>query len=99
MNLVAKEFIASRYDEDGVLILSRFTGSARELGDALLVNPFSIEEMAEAMHSALTMPEEERRRRMQRMRAQVEKNNVYRWAGRILSSLLKFDFPEGSDGE
>lgn len=99
MNLVAKEFIASRFDEDGVLILSRFTGSARELSDALLVNPFSVEEMAEAMHSALTMSDDERRRRMQRMRAQVERNNVYRWAGRILSCLLKFDFPEGTDGE
>lgn len=98
MNLVAKEFVASRYDEDGVLILSRFTGAARELGDAILVNPFSIGEIAEAMNTALTMPEDDRRRRMQRMRAKVKKNNVYRWAGRILSTLLRFDFPEGSDG-
>ena len=72
MNLVAKEFIASRHDGDGVLILSRFTGSARELGDdALMINPFSIAEIAEAIDQALTMPEEERRRRMERMRAQV----------------------------
>ncbi len=98
MNLVAKEFVASRHDEDGVLILSRFTGSARELGDAILVNPFSIGEIAEAMHSALSMADDERRRRMQRMREQVEKNNIYRWAGRILSGLLAFDFPEGSNG-
>ena len=98
MNLVAKEFVASRHDEDGVLILSRFTGAARELVDGILINPFSIGEVAEAMHSALSMPEDERRRRMQRMRAQVEKNNIYRWAGRILSGLLAFDFPEGSDG-
>ena len=98
MNLVAKEYVASRYDEDGVLILSRFTGSARELTDALLINPFAIEETAEAVHRALTMPEDERRRKMQRMRAQVSRNNVYRWAGRILSSLLKFDFPEGGEG-
>jgi trehalose-6-phosphate synthase len=97
MNLVAKEFVASRIDEDGVLILSRFAGSARELTDALLVNPFSIAEIAEAIHLALTMPGEERRKRMQRMREQVSRNNVYRWAGRILSSLLKFDFPEGSE--
>jgi trehalose 6-phosphate synthase len=97
MNLVAKEFVASRHDEDGVLILSRFTGSARELDDALLVNPFSIEQIAESVHMALSLPEEERSRRMRRMRAQVEKNNVYRWAGKILSSLLKFDFPEDSD--
>ncbi len=99
MNLVAKEYIASRHDEDGVLILSRFTGSARELDDAILVNPFSVGEIAESMHAALTMSEEERRRRMQRMRAHVQKKNVYRWAFRILSSLLKFDFPEGADGE
>jgi trehalose 6-phosphate synthase len=95
MNLVAKEFVASRHDDDGVLVLSRFTGSARELGDAILVNPFSIGEIAEAMFTALEMPEEERRRRMQRMRAHVKEYNVYRWAGRVLSSLLKFDFPEG----
>jgi trehalose 6-phosphate synthase len=97
MNLVAKEFVASRHDDDGVLILSRFTGSARELGDAILVNPFSIGEIAEAIFTALEMPEEERRRRMQRMRAHVKEYNVYRWAGRILSSLLKFDFPEETD--
>jgi trehalose-6-phosphate synthase len=97
MNLVAKEFVASRHDDDGVLILSRFAGSAHELGDALLVNPFSIGEIADAIHCALTMPVDERRRRMHRMRAQVETNNVYRWAGRILSILLKFDFPNGSE--
>jgi trehalose 6-phosphate synthase len=97
MNLVAKEFVASRHDGDGVLILSRFAGSARELSDALLVNPFSVEEIADAVHSALAMPEDERRRRMERMRAQVAKNNIYRWAGRILSGLLKFDFPEDSE--
>src|SRR5206468_4561808 len=68
MNLVAKEFVASRADEDGALILSRFTGAARELTTALLVNPFGIDEIADAMHQALEMPEEERRRRMQRMR-------------------------------
>ena len=84
--------------DDGVLILSRFTGSARELSDALLINPFAIEEIAEAIHRALTMPEDERRRKMQRMRAHVSRSNVYRWAGRILSSLLKFDFPEGGEG-
>src|SRR6185437_3415082 len=61
MNLVAKEYAASRFDEEGVLILSRFTGSARELIDALPINPFSIEETAEAMHQALSMPVEEQR--------------------------------------
>ncbi len=99
MNLVAKEFVASRFDDDGVLILSQFTGAARELKDALLVNPFAIEEMAEAMREALEMPEEERRRRMQRMRAEVAGNNIFRWAGKIISALLKFDFSEEVRGE
>jgi len=94
MNLVAKEFVASRFDEDGVLILSRFTGAARELTDALLVNPFAIDEMAEALLQALTMPEDERRKRMQKLRAMVAENNIYRWAGKYLSTLLKFEFPE-----
>jgi trehalose 6-phosphate synthase len=77
-----------------VLILSQFTGSARELTDALQVNPFAVQELAEAMHHALTMPPEERARRMRRMREHVERHNVYRWAGKVLSELLKFDFPE-----
>ncbi|MFO0887644.1 MAG: trehalose-6-phosphate synthase [Isosphaeraceae bacterium] len=97
MNLVAKEFVACRFDDDGVLILSRFTGSARELPDAVPINPFSIAETAEAIHQAFSMPPEERQRRMRRMREQVERNNVYRWAGKILSGLLKFDFPGDSD--
>jgi alpha,alpha-trehalose-phosphate synthase [UDP-forming] len=96
MNLVSKEYIASRFDEDGVLILSRFTGAQRELGDALAVNPFAVDETAEAIHQALAMPESERQRRMRRMREQVAYNNVYRWAGKILSNLLKFDLPGGN---
>ncbi len=94
MNLVAKEFVASRFDDGGALILSRFTGAARELKDAILVNPFSIEELADAMREALQMPAEERRRRMHRMRAEVAGNNIFRWAGKIISALLKFDFTE-----
>jgi alpha,alpha-trehalose-phosphate synthase [UDP-forming] len=94
MNLVAKEYVASRSDEDGVLILSQFTGAARELTDALLVNPFSPEELTEAMHQALEMPEPQRRKRMQRMRAAVARNNIYRWAGKILSELLRFEVPD-----
>jgi trehalose 6-phosphate synthase len=94
MNLVAKEFVASRFDEDGVLILSRFTGAARELTSAVQVNPFAVDQVAEAIHQALEMPEEERRRRMQRMRTVVSENNIYRWAGKVLSALLKFEFPE-----
>jgi trehalose 6-phosphate synthase len=94
MNLVAKEFVARRVDGDGVLVLSHFTGAARELPDALLVNPFAPHEIADAMKQALDMPADERAKRMRRMREQVAENNVYRWAGKILSSLLKFDFPE-----
>jgi trehalose-6-phosphate synthase len=95
MNLVAKEFVASRTDEDGALVLSLFTGSARELTDALLVNPFAIDQIADAMRCALEMPPEERQRRMRRMRAAVASNNVYRWAGKILSALLRIEIPEG----
>ena len=94
MNLVAKEFVASRMDEDGVLLLSQFAGSALELTDAILFNPFAIDEMAEAIHQAVEMPAAERKKRMQRMRSAVQDNNVYRWAGKILSALLKFDIPE-----
>jgi alpha,alpha-trehalose-phosphate synthase [UDP-forming] len=99
MNLVAKEFVASRVDEDGVLILSRFTGAARELTHALLVNPFAVEEQADALHQALEMPEEERHRRMSRLRGVVAENNVYRWAGKLLSTLLKLEFPENAYAE
>jgi trehalose-6-phosphate synthase len=94
LNLVAKEFVASRFDGDGTLILSEFTGAAWELTDAILVNPYSQDEMAEAILLALTMPEPERRKRMQRMRQAVADNNIYRWAGKILHALLKFDFPD-----
>ncbi len=94
MNLVAKEFVASRIDGDGVLILSAFTGAARELTDALIVNPFSPDEMAEAMHTALNMPASDRRRRMNRMRAAVAGNNVYRWAGTIMLALAGMDVQE-----
>lgn len=97
MNLVAKEFVASRVDEDGVLVLSKFTGAARELKDALLINPFSIEECAEAYRIALQMYPEERSRRMRKMREVVEQNNVYRWAGKFLSELAKIEFPETAD--
>jgi len=93
MNLVAKEYVASRVDGDGALILSEFAGASRELTDAVLVNPFDEGETADAIRQALAMPEEERRRRMQRMRAVVEENNIYRWAGKIVSALLKFEFP------
>jgi trehalose 6-phosphate synthase len=84
MNLVAKEFVASRNDDDGVLILSQFTGAARELPEALVVNPYDADECATALHVALTMPLRARRARMQLMRGLVHEFNVYRWAGRML---------------
>jgi len=100
MNLVAKEFVASRADEDGVLILSQFTGSARELTDAIQVNPFAIDELAAAMAVAAEMPPAERSRRMRRMREHVARHNVYRWGGKVLAELLRFDFPEnGQDAD
>jgi trehalose 6-phosphate synthase len=84
MNLVAKEFVAARDDEQGVLVLSRFTGAARELGDALLVNPYDLEEASAALATALDMPPAEQRERMRAMRSLVAEYNVYRWAGRML---------------
>jgi trehalose-6-phosphate synthase len=87
MNLVAKEFLAARNDEQGALILSRFTGAARELRDALLVNPYDIEQTAEAIRFALEMDPEEKKQRMQRMRKTVKENNVYRWAGNLIGDL------------
>ncbi|MEF8700589.1 MAG: trehalose-6-phosphate synthase [Candidatus Accumulibacter sp. UW26] len=84
MNLVAKEFVASRDDEGGVLILSQFTGAARELPEALIVNPYDADQCAAALHLALTMPANEQRDRMRLMRNLVAEFNVYRWAGRML---------------
>lgn len=89
MNLVAKEFITARDDEQGVLVLSEFAGAARELTDAVLVNPFDVEKLAAGLHTALTMPVEEQQRRMRRMRTQVSDNNIYRWAGMFLSEAYK----------
>lgn len=99
MNLVAKEFVSSRIDDDGVLILSKFTGAGRELKEALHINPFSIEEGADAYLTALQMHADERRRRMQRMREAVEHNNIYRWAGKFISELASLRFPEPADRE
>src|SRR3954462_7698757 len=84
MNLVAKEFVAARDDEQGVLMLSQFTGAARELVEALIVNPYDIEQCAAAMHVALSMSPEEQRTRMRSMRNLVQEFNVFRWAGRML---------------
>ena len=87
MNLVAKEYVAGREDDSGVLILSRFTGASRELREALLVNPYDIEDTADAIRRAVQMPKEEQRERMSRMRSQVREHNIYRWAGLLLSEL------------
>lgn len=87
MNLVAKEYIAAHDDGDGVLVLSKFTGAATELLDALIVNPYDIEGVAGAIHQALEMDLDERRKRMQRMRQYVMDHNIYRWAASILDDL------------
>ena len=89
MNLVAKEYVAGRADDDGVLILSRFTGASHELHDALLVNPYDVEDMAEAIYRAVTMETDERRSRMRRMRAHVREHNIYGWAGLLLAELAR----------
>jgi trehalose 6-phosphate synthase len=88
MNLVAKEFIAARGDHRGVLVLSRFTGAARELHEAVQVNPFAIDEFSDAMHFALAMPEEQQERRMRSLNTRVRSHTVYDWAGGILRAAL-----------
>ncbi len=102
MNLVAKEFVAARDDERGVLVLSQFTGAARELAEALVVNPYDLEEASSALASALTMPAEEQRDRMHAMRAFLAEFNVYRWAGGMLmdaARLRKKEDVRGRVGE
>jgi trehalose 6-phosphate synthase len=84
MNLVAKEFVAARDDEHGVLVLSQFTGAARELPEALVVNPYDVDQCAAALQVALTMPAAEQQDRMRLMRGLIAEFNVYRWAGRML---------------
>ena len=96
MNLVAKEFVASREDERGALILSTFAGAALELTDALLVNPYDVQQVAGAIHRALEMSEEEQATRMQHMRQNVREHNVFRWAANLLSDLteIRIEIPE-----
>jgi trehalose 6-phosphate synthase len=89
MNLVAKEFLAARRDERGVLILSQFTGAARELRDALLVNPYDIDQTAEAIRVALEMEPEEKQMRVHRMRKVIREQNIYRWAGSLITELCE----------
>ncbi len=101
MNLVAKEFVAARHDEQGVLVLSRFTGAARELVDAVLVNPYDIESTANALCRALEMEPEERAARMRRLRKLVKERNIYRWAGNLVAELceVRLDIEEGKPGD
>jgi trehalose 6-phosphate synthase len=89
MNLVAKEFIAARHDERGVLILSRFTGAARELHDAIIVNPYDVGATGEAIAQALTMNENDMAERMRRMRVSVKEHNIYWWAGSLIGALCE----------
>lgn len=89
MNLVAKEYIAARHDDQGVLILSQFTGAARELQDALIVNPYDIGQTSKAIKSALEMPQDEQTKRMQQMRETVQSNNIYRWAGDLVGQMTQ----------
>ena len=87
MNLVAKEYVAARADGKGALILSRFTGASHELNDAFIINPYDTDEVAQAIRSALSMNEEEKTARMNRMRAVIREHNVYRWAENLIAEL------------
>ena len=94
MNLVAKEFIAARDDEGGALILSQFTGAARELRDAIIVNPYDVEQLAEAIRVALEMDTEERQTRMRLLRNNVMRHNVFAWAGSLITELSEIRIEE-----
>lgn len=96
MNLVAKEYVSSRSDDDGALILSRFAGASRELRDAFVVNPYDTDQMAEAIRSALEMDPDERKARMRRMRENVREYNVYRWGANLITELVQVRLPASS---
>jgi trehalose-6-phosphate synthase len=87
MNLVAKEFVAARDDGDGVLVLSALAGASQELRDAVIINPYDVEGFADALLTAIEMPVEDRRARMQAMRRVVAGRNVFGWASDILEGL------------
>lgn len=89
MNLVAKEFVASRFDEKGVLILSKFTGASRELSDSILINPIALDQFADAIKIGIEMDEKEKKQRISKMRDIIRENNIYRWAGKIVGDLRK----------
>lgn len=96
MNLVAKEFVASRIDGDGVLMISEFAGSAETLSEALCINPYDVASVTDAMHAALVMPGSQRRARMASMRARVRAHDVHRWANGFLEALTESGEPAGS---
>ncbi|MDD4183108.1 MAG: trehalose-6-phosphate synthase, partial [Candidatus Omnitrophica bacterium] len=87
MNLVAKEYIAAKNKLNGMLLLSKFTGAARELPEAIQINPYSIEEFADNIKLAIEMPGEEKNKRMEKMRNTIKENNIYRWAANIIIEL------------
>jgi trehalose-6-phosphate synthase len=93
MNLVAKEFVIARPDYDGVLILSQFAGASRELRDAIIVNPYDVEEMADSIRTALTLEASEKHERMKRMYNTVKERNIYRWAGKLIGELTRMRLP------
>ena len=98
MNLVAKEFVAARDDEQGVLVLSSFAGASRELSEALIVNPYDTHEMAETIDLALTDDPAVQRERMRQMRELVRQRNVYRWAGQMLLDAARLRRRESISG-
>jgi len=94
MNLVSKEYVSARFDLKGMLLLSQFTGAARELNEAMLINPYDLDEFADSIKKALDTSLEEKKRILTKMRQAVKTDNIYRWAGKVLSQLLKFEFKE-----
>jgi trehalose 6-phosphate synthase len=92
MNLAAKEFVASRVQRDGVLVISEFAGAANALHEALIVNPYNIDQLAKAIDQACRMPREEQQRRMERLRDIVHEFNIFHWAGKLLSALFELQF-------
>jgi len=88
MNLVAKEFVAARHDEKGVLVLSKFAGASRELKDAIIINPYDINELSESIDKALQMSNLEQKKRMKRMRDSIKRNDIYHWSANLLKNLI-----------
>lgn len=95
MNLVAKEYVAAQYAGSGVLVLSEFAGAARDMPEALIINPYDTEQFADAIRYAVVMPKDERQARMEKLRRKVEENNIYRWAADFLSALAACEITTG----